>query len=548
MKKETKVALGATAGVIAGTGIYLATRPKPAVDIRLENLAIYPNPCFPDEIVTVSVTAVNCGTVIRTRVITCSIAAIDVATKEITLEPQKVTLEPGEDQRLFFSFTSGEVGAYAIEVNGLVSYLAVVEPETLLEEAFGQIIDSMTRLPITGKWVNIDGYLSSAPAEIDGYFYIRLPAGVCHVLKVEGYDDYSLEQEVTVDIINNLGTMFLTPVGITVGILQGYVRDKNTGKLLPLADIHIDDVYNTTTAASGGYRTTELSIGTHTITVTKESYLDGVFEVEVVPGITNVNFELEPVPAIMYCPYCGAGPMQSEAELRDHLVEHLVHGADTIRARCPYGRYTGRFSFDPEDWSYIIAREQALDWILNHIPGSHSLSCYICGADLTWSSRADERDLAWAQHMATVHGIIPPEVEILPTDLGAVYAGAKGALNSEAIRIAGATIYVRGKGQYVWAHGEDPALFELIIPELAGRNWTLHAYGKYCRYNHEFKGDTMAEFATATGSGEYIAQNWAYGAFLMDPDLEFRSDTITLAIEYDNQVLVIGSAFHWGKP
>lgn len=57
----------------------------------------------------------------------------------------------------------------------------------------GVVWDAVTWDPIVGKYVNIDGYVSTSPTDTGGHFLIEnVPPGNYFTLQVEGYEPYSL--------------------------------------------------------------------------------------------------------------------------------------------------------------------------------------------------------------------------------------------------------------------------------------------------------------------------------------------------------------------
>jgi len=78
------------------------------------------------------------------------------------------------------------------------------------------------------------------------------------------------------------------------GRVQGYVVDAGTSIAIPLAKIHVDGKPSATADMTGGFRTSYMDYGSHTLTIYADGYQSTDFEVLLEESLLQLNFPVEP--------------------------------------------------------------------------------------------------------------------------------------------------------------------------------------------------------------------------------------------------------------
>ena len=198
-------------------------------------------------------------------------------------------------------------GAGAVVLAGSIIAYKVSRPPELPPDVMGsmsgRIID-IDGVPITDRYVNIGGYISTSPTTATGNFRVEgMPAGYYYWLVVEGYEAYILAEELKAGRSKALGTIMLTPlVGPPppTGALNVYITDRDTHS--PIGGILVSmDGITRNTNSSGYCKFGNLAEGTYWMSVTDplnryEPNPSVVPEGIPIPETERFDIELVPLP------------------------------------------------------------------------------------------------------------------------------------------------------------------------------------------------------------------------------------------------------------
>lgn len=79
------------------------------------------------------------------------------------------------------------------------------------------------------------------------------------------------------------------------GRVQGYVIDSATQQVVPQAEIYVDGQPNTTADLTGGFRTSYMDYGPHTLTIYGDGYETADFQIMLEQSLLELNFALDPI-------------------------------------------------------------------------------------------------------------------------------------------------------------------------------------------------------------------------------------------------------------
>jgi hypothetical protein len=151
----------------------------------------------------------------------------------------------------------------------------------------GQVIDTLSRLPIQGVIVNVGGVNLTTNAE-GAYSISNLDPGTYIVTC--GHPDYeAMVSEVTLAEGENILDIALTPKAI----ISGIVTNNETLAVLPGVVVALDNL-TATTNGNGVYAITRLTPGPYTITVNLADFEPFSLPVNLVPGMNEVDISLTP--------------------------------------------------------------------------------------------------------------------------------------------------------------------------------------------------------------------------------------------------------------
>ena len=274
----------------------------------------------------------------------------------------------------------------------------------------------------------------------------------------------------------------------------------------------------------------------------------------------------ERVIGIFDCPYCGMHFDNSGDLLGHFLTAEGFHywydytdGSECYRLTCPYCSLE-HSEWGPEHENRAIKSSVAL-WLIDHISTNHSLLCYICGLDLTFAGKAEERGNKWASHLVEYHGKMVPSVEVTPlyqvqyrvwpyysVDYYDTYWVVGGAAQGEQslqkssnwINYFNATMITPSPAYWFGFAGEAGdyiAELKFRIPVLANKSWTLQFAGWKSGYPVNQVPDPLYKWGPLfTGSGDLVK---------IPPERLSAEYTrcLTAVIRYDAEVLVIPNVY-----
>ena len=156
----------------------------------------------------------------------------------------------------------------------------------------GQVIDSVTRLPIVGATVSLSPGGVVALTDVNGNFSFRVNPGTYTVTaSAAGYSSAGQTVAVNGGQTQNV-TLKLVSLTAT-GSIKGMVTDSLTGAPIAGGIVKLSDGLATPTDVNGNFSFPAVPYGTYTITASAIGYLSHDQAVTVKPGHqTTLNFQL----------------------------------------------------------------------------------------------------------------------------------------------------------------------------------------------------------------------------------------------------------------
>jgi hypothetical protein len=156
----------------------------------------------------------------------------------------------------------------------------------------GQVIDTVTHLPIVGAIISLSPGGAATSTDVNGNYSLAVNPGTYTVTaSAAGYS--SASQTVTVNGGQNQVVSFKLVSVTATGSIKGIVADNATAAPIPGATVKLSNGLATTTDISGNFSFPEVLYGTYTITAWAIGYLGQSQPVTVKPGhLTTINFQL----------------------------------------------------------------------------------------------------------------------------------------------------------------------------------------------------------------------------------------------------------------
>jgi len=156
----------------------------------------------------------------------------------------------------------------------------------------GQVIDSVTRLPIVGATVSLSPGGAAAITDVNGNFSFGVNPGTYSVTaSATGYS--SAGQTVTVNGGQNQIITFKLVSLTATGSIKGFVTDSVTAAVIAGATVRLSNGLATVTDLNGNFSFPAVLYGTYTITASANGYVGQTQQVIVKPGHqTTINFQL----------------------------------------------------------------------------------------------------------------------------------------------------------------------------------------------------------------------------------------------------------------
>jgi Carboxypeptidase regulatory-like domain len=158
----------------------------------------------------------------------------------------------------------------------------------------GQVIDTVTRLPIVGATISLSPGGATTLTDANGNFSFGVNAGTYTVTaSATGYSSSS--QTVTVNGGQNLGVTFKLVSLTASGGIKGNVTNSVTSAGIAGATVTMSNGLTIVTDVNGAFSLPVVLYGTYTITVSAMGYVSQTQSVTVKPGhTTTINFQLVP--------------------------------------------------------------------------------------------------------------------------------------------------------------------------------------------------------------------------------------------------------------
>lgn len=156
----------------------------------------------------------------------------------------------------------------------------------------GQVIDTVSHLPIAGARVALSPSGASTTTDVNGNFSIGVSPGTYTVTaSAVGYD--SASQTVSVSGGQNLVLSFKLVALTATGSIKGTVIDSVTAAAIVGATVRLSNGLVTVTDQNGNYSFAAVLYGNYTITASAIGYLSQSQPITVKPGHqTTLNFQL----------------------------------------------------------------------------------------------------------------------------------------------------------------------------------------------------------------------------------------------------------------
>ncbi len=156
----------------------------------------------------------------------------------------------------------------------------------------GQVIDSVTRLPIVGATVSLSPGGGAAITDVNGNFSFGVNPGTYSVTaSATGYS--SAGQTVTVNGGQNQIITFKLVSLTATGSIKGTVTDSVSGAPIVGGAVKLSDGLVSLTDVNGNFSFPAVPYGTYTITASANGYVGQTQQVIVKPGhLTTINFQL----------------------------------------------------------------------------------------------------------------------------------------------------------------------------------------------------------------------------------------------------------------
>jgi hypothetical protein len=158
----------------------------------------------------------------------------------------------------------------------------------------GQVIDTVTRLPIVGATISLSPGGATTLTDVNGNFSFGVNAGTYTVTaSATGYSSSS--QTVTVNGGQNLGVTFKLVSLAATGGIKGSVTNRVTSAGIAGSTVTMSNGLVNVTDVNGAFSFPVVLYGTYTIMVSAIGYVSQTQSVTVKPGhTTTINFQLVP--------------------------------------------------------------------------------------------------------------------------------------------------------------------------------------------------------------------------------------------------------------
>ena len=165
-------------------------------------------------------------------------------------------------------------------------------PTTTKAGISGQVIDTVTHLPIVGAIISLSPGGAATSTDVTGNYSVAVNPGTYTVTaSAAGYS--SASQTVTVNGGQNQFVTFKLVSLIATGSIKGIVTDSMTATAIPGATVRLSNGLATITDVGGNFSFPVVLYGTYTITASAIGYVGQSQPVTVKPGpLTTINFQL----------------------------------------------------------------------------------------------------------------------------------------------------------------------------------------------------------------------------------------------------------------
>ncbi len=156
----------------------------------------------------------------------------------------------------------------------------------------GQVMDTVTHLPIVGATVSLSPTAATTTTDVNGnYSLVANPGTDTVTASAAGYS--SASQTVTVNGGQNQIVNFKLVSLTATGSIKGIVTDNVTATAIAGATVSLSNGLTTITDVSGNYSFPAVLYGTYAITAAAIGYVSQSQPVTVKPGhLTTINFQL----------------------------------------------------------------------------------------------------------------------------------------------------------------------------------------------------------------------------------------------------------------
>lgn len=498
---------------------------------------------------------------------------------------KQVTLNPGEAQRVDFTYIPQVAGSYDVSVDGLSGSFRAIQKYGAI---MGKVVDEQG-IGLQQAIIVADGY--SMQTDPDGEYYLRLPAGIYTVTFSKPlFITESRKVEITVSTITLNITLRSQPAGVPqvrwMGIIPAIAAVGETVEITCECICYTPGTYAIDCVIDGtvmtkNYTFIETKVFDDNVFVFIPTKV-GTYSVTIL-GVTQTLKVVAAIVGLLACPKCGL-PASTDAELVEHMTHCFTFWGDPVSdwsyTLCPYcGEELGEYAL----WGWMPQHEVIIRNLIGHIKSSHPLICPYCGVDFTFAGCAPGAECTEGRprlevlqdHMRDVHGIVPtpPEVTVIPVSSGIVpwtgqvfesiadmtspteeQAGRSNTFDIEEIiniiktsglkyasKYPGATfvegpMYIADLGCEAdrWGcptGGVPYSGFKAIIPDLNGKNWICTA--------ERWDGTSFITITSVSGNGSIIKFRLNAKGYYRDFNIRTEYQTVHIKIEYDNSTLLI---------